>query len=206
MVKDASKMRELVRADHAYKLFKNVRGSPAYYQTLFYEVLAMMRQLGLPTWFFTVSAADMQWPDLLQTISRQYGTILSDDDVKNLSYQERTRLLRSNPVTAARHFQYRLELLFKDVLKSKANPLGEIIDYVIRIEFQARGSPHAHTVLWVKNAPRIDIDTDEQVRIHGYLPLFPAIVLITTNAVLSCLACDCRIYEHCRDRVVCRID
>ena len=163
VVKDASKMRELVRADHAYKLFKNVRGSPAYYQTLFYEVLAMMRQLGLPTWFFTVSAADMQWPDLLQTISRQYGTILSDDDVKNLSYQERTRLLRSNPVTAARHFQYRLELLFKDVLKSKANPLGEIIDYVIRIEFQARGSPHAHTVLWVKNAPRIDIDTDEEV-------------------------------------------
>ena len=163
LVKDASKMRELVRADHAYKLFKNVRGSPAYYQTLFYDVLAMMRQLGLPTWFFTVSAADMQWPDLLQTISRQYGTILSDDDVKNLSYQERTRLLRSNPVTAARHFQYRLELLFKDVLKSKAHPLGEIIDYVIRIEFQARGSPHAHTVLWVKNAPTIDVDTDEEV-------------------------------------------
>ena len=163
LVKDASKMRELVRADHAYKLFKNVRGSPAYYQTLFYDVLAMMRQLGLPTWFFTVSAADMQWPDLLQTISRQYGTILSDDDVKNLSYQERTRLLRSNPVTAARHFQYRLELLFKDVLKSKAHPLGEIIDYVIRIEFQARGSPHAHTVLWVKDAPKIDVHTDEEV-------------------------------------------
>ena len=163
LVKDVSKMKELVRADHAYKLFKNVRGSPAYYQTLFYEVLAMMRQLGLPTWFFTVSAADMQWPDLLQTIARQYGTILSDDDVKNLSYKERTRWLRSNPVTAARHFQYRLELLFKDVLKSKANPLGEIIDYVIRIEFQARGSPHAHTVLWVKNAPKIGVHSDEEV-------------------------------------------
>ena len=163
LVKDASKMRELVRADHAYKMFKNVRGSPAYYQTLFYDVLAMMRQLGLPTWFFTVSAADMQWPDLLQTIARQYGTILSDDDVKNLSYKERTRWLRSNPVTAARHFQYRLELLFKDVLKSKAHPLGEIIDYVIRIEFQARGSPHAHTVLWVKDAPKIDVHTDEEV-------------------------------------------
>ena len=163
LVKDVSKMRELVRADHAYKMFKNVRGSPAYYQTLFYDVLAMMRQLGLPTWFFTVSAADMQWPDLLQTIARQYGTILSDDDVKNLSYKERTRWLRSNPVTAARHFQYRLELLFKDVLKSNAHPLGEIIDYVIRIEFQARGSPHAHTVLWVKDAPKIDVHTDEEV-------------------------------------------
>ena len=163
LVKDASKMKELVRSDHAYKLFKNVRGSPAYFQNLFYDVLGMMRQLGLPTWFFTVSAADMQWPDLLQTIARQYGTILSDDDVKNLSYEERCRWLRSNPVTAARHFQYRLELLFRDVLKSNACPLGEIVDYVIRIEFQARGSPHAHTVLWVKNAPKIDVQTDEEV-------------------------------------------
>ena len=101
LVKDASKMRELIRADQAYKLFKNVRGSPAYFQNLFYDVLAMMRQLGLPTWFFTVSAADMQWPDLLQTIARQYGTKLTDDDVKKLSYEERTRWLRSNPVTAA---------------------------------------------------------------------------------------------------------
>ena len=163
LVKDASKMKELVRSDHAYKLFKNVRGSPAYFQNLFYDVLGMMRQLGLPTWFFTVSAADMQWPDLLQTIARQYGTILSDDDVKNLSYEERCRWLRSNPVTAARHFQYRLELLFRDVLKSNACPLGEIVDYVIRIEFQARGSPHAHTVLWVKDAPKVDVQTDEEV-------------------------------------------
>ncbi len=43
---------------------------------------------------------------------------------------------------AARHFQYRLSTFFKDVLKSKANPLGEI---AIRIEFQSRGSP---CVLW----------------------------------------------------------
>ncbi|XP_071953105.1 uncharacterized protein [Antedon mediterranea] len=150
LTKNVEKMNELIKGDHAYKILKNIRGTPAYFQTVFYDVLAMVRQLGIPTWFFTVSAADMQWADVIQTIARQYGTTLSDDDVRNLSFADRTMWLRSNPVTAARQFQYRLELLFKDVLKSKAHPLGEITDYVIRIEFQARGSPHAHTLLWVK--------------------------------------------------------
>ena len=61
------------------------------------------------------------------------------------------------PVMAARHFQYRLQHEF---LKSPAKPLGKIVDYAIRIEFQARGSPHAHTLIWVENAPKIGIDDD----------------------------------------------
>ena len=123
----------------------------------------MIRQYGIPTWFLTVSAADMQWPDLIQTIARQYGQVLSDEDVKNLSFDQRSMWLRSNPVTAARHFHYRLELLFNDILKSKARPLGELMDYVIRIEFQARGSPHAHTLLWIKDAPKLDVQSDEEI-------------------------------------------
>ena len=47
---------------------KNVRGSLAYYQRTFYDLLAMMRQLGTPTctWFLTLSAADMKWPDMIK--------------------------------------------------------------------------------------------------------------------------------------------
>ena len=44
-------------------------------------------------------------------------------------------------------------MFFQDFLKSTAKPLSEIADYAIRIEFQARGSPHAHCVIWVKDAP-----------------------------------------------------
>ena len=123
----------------------------------------MMGQLGTPTCFFTLSAAAMQWPDLIQTIARPGGVLLSDEDVYNLSYAERCNWLRSNPVTAVRHFHYRLETFVKHVLMSNANPLGEIVDYVIRIEFQARGSPHAHTLLWVKNATQINVQTDDEV-------------------------------------------
>ena len=156
-VKNKESLHELVRSDQAYKIFKNVRGSPAYFQSLFYDILAMMSQLGTPCWFFTLSAADMQWPGVIQTIARQSGVTLSDDDVQNLSYAERCHWLRSNPVTAVRHFHYRLETFVKHVIMSNAMPLGNVTDYAIRIEFQARGSPHAHTLLWVKDAPQINV-------------------------------------------------
>ena len=104
---------ENVRKDRAYAFLKNVRGSPPYYQRTFYELLAMIRQLGTPTWFFTVSAADMKWPEMIQTIAKQYGVIYSDEDVAALSFEERSNWLRRNPVTAARHFQYRLDVFLR---------------------------------------------------------------------------------------------
>ena len=41
-----------------------------------------------------------------------------------------------------------------------AHPLGHITDYVIKIEFQMRISPHAHCLLWVKDAPKINQDSN----------------------------------------------
>ena len=142
---------------------KNVRGSPPYYQKTFYELLAMIRQLGTPTWFFTVSAADMKWPDVIQTIARQYGVIYTDEQVAALSFEDKSNWIRRNPVTAARHYLYRLNTFFQEFLKSAANPLGELVDHAIRIEFQARGSPHAHCVLWIKYAPQYGIDDNADV-------------------------------------------
>ena len=69
----------------------------------------------------------------------------------------------ADPVTAARHFHYRLNVFFQEFLKSTAKPLGEIADYAIRIEFQARGSPHAHCVIWVKDAPEFGASSDADV-------------------------------------------
>ena len=162
-VKNPSSINTHVRKDKAYRFMKNVRGSPAYYQRTFYELLAMIRQLGTPTWFLTLSAADMKWPDMIQIIARQYGVHYTDDDVEELSFEQKSSWLKRNPVTAARHFQYRLNTFFTQFLKSTAKPLGDIIDYAIRVEFQARASPHAHTVIWVKDAPRFGIDSDSDV-------------------------------------------
>ena len=68
-----------------------------------------------------------------------------------------------NPITGVWMFQHRLEAFFSEYLLSDTHPLGYITDYVIKIEFQMRGSPHAHCLLWVKDAPKIDKDPDDVV-------------------------------------------
>ena len=156
-------MQPFLRKNKAYRFLKNVRGSPPYYQHTFYELLAMIRQFGTPTWFFTLSAADMKWPDVIQIIARQYGMIYTDEDVANLCFEDNSNRLKRNPVTAARHFQHRLNTFFQEFLKSTAHPLDEIKDYGIKIEFQARGSPHAHCVIWVKNAPPYATNIPQQI-------------------------------------------
>ena len=87
--------------------------------------------------------------------------------VAALSFEDKSNWIRRNPVTAARHYQYRLNTFFQEFLKSPANPLGELVDHAIRIEFQARGSPHAHCVLWIKDAPKYGVDDNARcVPIH----------------------------------------
>ena len=70
---------------------------------------------------------------------------LSDDDIEALDYHERCKLLNKNPVIIAKHFQYRVETFFKEVIVAGA--LGKVKYHVIRVEFQVRGSPHIHSLL-----------------------------------------------------------
>ena len=68
---------QLVRNEQAYKFLKNARGSPAYWQDQLYDVLAMLQIFGIPTWFLTLSAADLHWPEIIQAEAVQFGRKLS---------------------------------------------------------------------------------------------------------------------------------
>ena len=46
---------------------------------------------------------------------------------------------------------------------SEANPIGKVQDYYYRTEFQQRGWPHIHMVVWVQNAPRSSQDPEDKV-------------------------------------------
>ena len=65
------KIQQLVRNHQAYKFLRNIRGSPPYWQHELYDVLAMLRSLGIPTWFLTLSAADLHWPEMIQAVAIQ---------------------------------------------------------------------------------------------------------------------------------------
>ena len=118
-----------------------------------YEVIAMVKQLGIPTWFMTLSCADLRWPELFLIIARTQGKNLTDDQVKAMSYNERCSMLNFNPVVVAKHFQHRVETFFTEILLSKLNPIGKIVYYALRIEFQMRGSPDLHALIWTSDWP-----------------------------------------------------
>ena len=52
-------------------------------------------------------------------------------------------------VTCARHFDYSVQQFFNTFLKSSVSPFGHMSDFWYRIEFQHRGSPHVHCLLWI---------------------------------------------------------
>ena len=99
----------IICQDQAYLFLRHIPGTPPYWQKFMYDILAMVKQLGIPTWFMTLSCADLSWPELFQIITRTQGKNISDEEVNALSYNERCSLLSLNPVVVAKHFQYRVE-------------------------------------------------------------------------------------------------
>lgn len=87
----------------------------------------------------------------------------TDAEINNMSWDEITNLIQKDPVTCSRHFQHRIHQFITLVLKSPHNPIGEMSDYFYRTEFQHRGSPHIHMLVWIKDAPVYGDDPVEDV-------------------------------------------
>lgn len=156
---------KLVKHNEGYQILKTLRGSPAYWEAAKKDLFAMIKQLGIPTWFISLSAAETKWESLLVTLARLVDNkILSPNDALNLSWHEKCRLIKSDPVTCARYFEYRVQKFLSTIMMGPCKPLGDIKDYFYRVEFQQRGSPHIHMVSWVYNAPDIANDTHDAIQ------------------------------------------
>ena len=162
-MRNFQKVNSFIWKDIAYKFMKKVRGTPAYWQVQLYDTLAMLRTFGTPTWFVSFSPAEFMWPEFMQAVGKRNGYNWSEDDVAHMDWITKAEHFRVNAVTVDQMFENRIESFFKDFILSKAKPLGDIIEHVEKIEFQVRGTPHAHCLLWVKDAPRVDINSDEEV-------------------------------------------
>ena len=53
-------LQNLICQDQAYVLLRQISGTLAYWRQFMYEVVAMVKQLGIPTWFMTLSSADLR--------------------------------------------------------------------------------------------------------------------------------------------------
>ena len=139
---------------NAFPLMSSVKGVPTYWKQFLYDVLAMVKQLGIPRYFLTLPYADLRWEELPYIINKSSNLGLSAEELKNLSYQERCNLLNNNTVLVGRHFQYKIEVFFqKNILDGS---LGKTKYYAIRIKFQERGSLHVHSFIKIFNALNIE--------------------------------------------------
>ena len=153
-------VKNVLSCDMGYKFLKPIRGTPVFWQRVQKDLFAMVRQLGIPTWFCSFSSADLRWTELMETFMKVQNI---KGNVNEMDWSQKCNLLKTNPVTAARMFDHRFHCFLKDVIMSPAQPIGKIIDYFYRVEFQQSGSPHTHCLFWVENAPEIGSNTDQEV-------------------------------------------
>lgn len=92
-----------------------------------------------------------------------HGKELNDSELENLTWQDKCHLIKSDHVTCARYFDDKFQIFVSHVLKHELKPIGEIVDFFFRVEFQQRGSPHVHMLIWIKNSPVYDSTNEDDV-------------------------------------------
>ncbi len=140
---------------------KNLRGSAAYWRSALNELLAQIRSLGAPTYFVTFSSNDLNWLDQRKALLIADGR--PDVDPSTIDIYEAQRLIEKYPVILSRHFMIRVNALMKFIKNNDEVFGGKVKDHWWRTEFQNRGSPHLHMVIWIENHPEFNSEEGKQL-------------------------------------------
>ena len=111
-----------------------------------------------------MSAADTKWTDLLISLGKLiHNKNYTLEEVLKMSWDKKCELITSHSAACARYFNHRVQKFFKFILRSSNSQFGILKDFFYRIEFQHRGSPHIHGLLWIENAPKFQKNSDSEV-------------------------------------------
>ena len=161
----------LLDSDVGYRDFKNLRGSPDYWDQAKKDMFAMLRQLGQPTFFLTLSSADTKWPELLGCLYKlRHGRDATEEELASLTSAERMALVRNDPITTARYFKARADALRTHMLKRCPDALGGMGDYFFRVEFQQRGERRLQWMRIARECSRVHRARSNQPLTH-WLPI-----------------------------------
>ena len=135
-MKSESYLNKLVHLDKGFRVLKNLRGSPPYFEKCKKDLFGTIRQLGKATWFCSFSAAETRWTHLLKAL----GQIVEKREIKQMTWKQKPDLIQKDPVTRARNFDHMVQLFIRDVLKSSVMPIGEIVDSFTELNFNKGGA------------------------------------------------------------------
>jgi hypothetical protein len=97
-------------------------------------------EMSMPTFFFTLSNQDTQWPELFDAVQESLQWQDGYDNTTTATLDNdaarRNLLLAQNPVLAARIYMARVESFLDKIIKGSDKPIGTIVDFWYRIEFQ----------------------------------------------------------------------
>ncbi|KAK9072558.1 hypothetical protein SSX86_008992 [Deinandra increscens subsp. villosa] len=110
-------------------------GGPRYMYKHYQDALAICRVYGNPQYFITFTC-NVKWPEIQRYMSR-YPMLKAQD----------------KPEIVSRVFQIKLKAFIKFLKVSK--PFGDVSAYVYTVEFQKRGLPHCHFLIWVTDPFKI---------------------------------------------------
>ena len=108
-----------------------------------------------PCLFLTFSAADLQWYDMQRVLPRFDEYAVAEDRIKRSIAWDN---IRNQPHLVSEWLVRRFQHFQTAVLK----PLFGYTDSWFRFEWQARGSGHMHGLIWLDDAPAMNISTEEK--------------------------------------------
>ena len=85
-------VRRFVSNDQNFSFMNQIKRTPAYWKKFQKEVLAMVKELVCPTFFLTLSCADLRWNELVEIISKLNSLGLTKENVEGLDYFERCKI------------------------------------------------------------------------------------------------------------------
>ena len=162
-----------------YMAFKHMRGTSMYFQDAKARLMATLQQNGAPHLFQTISMAEYQWDELFKSIyEAAYKEEATPERLSKLSRAQRNKLITDDFVMTTSHFQKRVQKLITTLTSKKGflakNKDGdmtgyEVVHYFYRIEFQARGAPHLHSLLWLgkKGAGKLQNQNETEITESG---------------------------------------
>ncbi|XP_061379007.1 uncharacterized protein LOC116766476 isoform X3 [Danaus plexippus] len=143
--------------ESSFTLLKSIPNSVKYWQSRKKDLFAMIRQLGKPTVFLTLSANEISWKSLLKILHKlKHGTDITDSEVDRLHYKAKSTLINEDAVTCVIYFNKLVNVILTILQNKTVSPFGKhyVEHYFKRIEFSQKGTPHAHILLWLNEAPR----------------------------------------------------
>ena len=113
----------------------------------------MLREYGSPTLFLTLSYAEYESLE----ISRYLRKLNNVPDSYPIG-----KLCTEDPISVSRNFSQKFHDFLQTVIL-KGEVLGPVAQHFYKKEYQARGAPHYHILLWIEGAPMAGKDEPEEV-------------------------------------------